>query len=66
MGALKNKEFNISKLGVSPHRAYEYLGAHKEGRSYVFRVFAPRADRVFLIGDFCSWDDRYPDRKSTV
>ncbi|MBR2335867.1 MAG: 1,4-alpha-glucan branching protein GlgB [Clostridia bacterium] len=64
MGALKNKEFNISKLGVSPHRAYEYLGAHKEGRSYAFRVFAPRADRVFLIGDFCSWDDRYPMEKN--
>ena len=36
-------------------RAYEYLGVHKEDDRYVFRVFAPRADEVFLCGDFTDW-----------
>ena len=32
--------------------AYEYLGAHRMKEGFVFRVFAPNADRVMLIGDF--------------
>ena len=37
-------------------RAYEYLGVHREGAHYTFRVWAPRADAVFLCGDFNGWD----------
>ncbi len=39
------------------YKAYEYLGAHRvpyEG--YVFRVWAPEAAAVSLVGDFCGWD----------
>ncbi len=39
------------------YRAYEYMGAHRTdygGR--VFRVFAPDAMSVSLVGDFCGWD----------
>lgn len=47
-------------------RAYEYLGAHKqEDGAYVFRVFAPRAESVALVGDFCSWDVGVPMRRVT-
>ena len=47
-------------------RAYEYLGAHKqEDGAYVFRVFAPRAESVALVGDFCSWDEGVPMRRVT-
>ena len=40
----------------------EYLGAHKETRGeqegYVFRVWAPNAQAVDLIGDFTDWEAR--------
>lgn len=35
--------------------AYEYLGAHRQDKGYVFRVFAPSAQRVTLFGDFTDW-----------
>lgn len=31
---------------------YQYLGAHREGGGWIFRVFAPNAERVTLLGDF--------------
>lgn len=37
--------------------AYEYLGAHKENKGYVFRVFAPNAKSVSLMGDFNNWQE---------
>lgn len=40
-----------------PCRAYEYMGCHKIGESYVFRVAAPNACRVCLTGDFDNWSD---------
>ncbi|MCD7723500.1 MAG: 1,4-alpha-glucan branching protein GlgB [Clostridiales bacterium] len=38
------------------YRAYEYFGAHMliKGK-YVFRVWAPRAQCVWVMGDFNSW-----------
>ena len=40
----------------------EYLGAHKETRGeqegFTFRVWAPNAQAVDLIGDFTDWEDR--------
>lgn len=37
-------------------RAYEYLGVHKEPGGYAFRVWAPNADAVSVVGDFNRWD----------
>ena len=31
--------------------AYEYLGAHRAGEGWIFRVFAPSAARVTLLGE---------------
>ncbi len=41
-------------------RAQEWLGVHKEGGSYVFRVWAPSADGVFVVGSFNSWERTCP------
>lgn len=38
-------------------RCYEWLGAHRLGESYVFRVRAPRAERAFLVGDLNGWSE---------
>ncbi|MCI8302391.1 MAG: 1,4-alpha-glucan branching protein GlgB [Oscillospiraceae bacterium] len=50
--------------------AYEYMGAHAvthDGTDgYMFRVWAPRAQAVSVVGDFNSWDAlAHPMRKIT-
>ena len=42
--------------------SYDYLGANKladDGR-YIFRVWAPNAEAVYLVGDFNFWDESMP------
>lgn len=36
--------------------AYTFLGCHKADIGYVFRVWAPNADSVNLVGDFNDWN----------
>ncbi|MDR0857426.1 MAG: 1,4-alpha-glucan branching enzyme, partial [Oscillospiraceae bacterium] len=38
-------------------RAYEFLGCHLKGSNAKFRVWAPNAKSVSVIGDFNNWDD---------
>lgn len=38
------------------YNAYEYFGAHPYKNGYVFRVYAPNALEVEVIGDFNKWD----------
>ena len=42
------------------YKAYEFFGAHpfKEGghRGFLFRVWAPHAEEVSVVGDFNDWD----------
>jgi 1,4-alpha-glucan branching enzyme len=42
------------------YRSYEFLGVHpagpKKSDGYIFRVWAPRAAKVSLVGDFNDWD----------
>lgn len=42
------------------YKAYEFLGAHptilNQQRGYVFRVWAPHAERVSVVGEFNAWD----------
>lgn len=42
------------------YNVYDYLGVHPCEGGYVFRVWAPNADRVFLVGDFNAWGDSSP------
>lgn len=39
-------------------KAYDYFGAHRseDGSTCVFRVWAPKAKNVSLVGDFNNWD----------
>lgn len=64
MSCFKGRKKNSPESLLTSTYTYEYLGVHKEGREFIFRVFAPRAERVYLVGDFCSWDDRYSMQKS--
>lgn len=37
--------------------AYQFFGAHVNDKGVVFRVYAPRAKKVCLIGSFSQWHD---------
>ena len=47
-------------FGGTNSEAYRYLGAHRTRRAgkdgYVFRVWAPNAAYVSVVGDFCAWN----------
>ena len=46
-------------------KAQEYLGAHRvSGQTFVFRVWAPNAECVFVCGDFNGWGDSVPMEKN--
>ena len=45
------------------YRAYEFMGVHREGDSISFRVWAPNAEQIHLIGDFNEWRDDIPMQK---
>lgn len=49
--------FNCGKS----EKAYQLLGAHPKSSSFVFRVWAPNAYKVFVVGDFNQWriDEAY-------
>jgi len=49
-----------SFLDGSSSKAYELLGCHKEAGGYTFRVWAPHAKSVSVVGDFNSWDKSAP------
>ena len=38
--------------------AYSYLGAHPDKKGWTFRVWAPAAKAVSLVGDFNGWNDK--------
>ncbi len=37
-------------------RAYDFLGAHLEGKKCAFRTWAPKAKAVYVTGSFCDWN----------
>ena len=37
--------------------AYEFFGAHKIGNKILFRVYAPNAAKVSLVGEFNDWQE---------
>lgn len=48
-------------------RAYDYLGVHHENGTYAFRVWAPNAEYVSVVGDFNGWNvDASPMKKITA
>ena len=47
------------------YRAYEFMGAHREGDTISFRVWAPNAQEVFLVGDFNAWEESDPMQRIT-
>ncbi len=48
----KIEEFAAGKC----HDAYEFMGCHPTGDGYVFRVWAPNAKSVRVVGNFNKWD----------
>ncbi len=56
--AMRNKDFEkfLFNQGTN-YYTYKYLGAHPEGDVFCFRVWAPSAYEVYLVGDFCDWEN---------
>ncbi len=50
--------------------SHKYFGCHERplsqgGYAYTFRVWAPKASFVFLVGDFCGWSEGIPMRRTS-
>ena len=45
--------------------AFDYFGTHKKSGKIMFRVWAPNADKVYLVGDFNSWSESHPMTRIT-
>lgn len=43
-------------LGKS-YEGYKFFGAIKDNDKYIFRVYAPNADNVYIRGDFSNWEN---------
>ena len=53
---MENQLFNLKDFyDGNSFDDYTYLGAHKADSGYTFRVYAPRAVRVTLIGEVNGW-----------
>lgn len=44
---------------------YKFFGAHKKDKGYIFRILAPNADKVSIIGDFNDWQKQSMRKYST-
>ena len=59
------KGFEIKEMTELFHNgkskdAYKFLGCHKSENGYIFRVWAPDAKSVSVVGDFNGWDTNAP------
>ncbi|BBO75751.1 1,4-alpha-glucan branching enzyme [Desulfosarcina widdelii] len=36
---------------------HEYFGLHRTAKGWIFREWAPNATAVYLLGDFCGWQE---------
>ncbi len=55
----KKKENLLSGIAdtlTSFAAAYDYFGFHKTERGFVYREWAPAAERLYLTGDFADWE----------
>lgn len=51
------EQFDLAAfLGGSATELYRTLGAHREGDVWAFRVWAPNARSVSVVGEWCAWD----------
>lgn len=44
-----------SYLKGKSSQGYEFFGAHKKDKGYIFRILATNADEVYIMGDFNDW-----------
>ncbi len=55
-----NQEYLDFYLSGNSHNSYEYMGAHRtfmfDRDGVVFRVWAPNAKSVSVVGDFNGWN----------
>ncbi len=56
---MTNTDANFIKsfLAGTSHTSYDYFGVQRNGDDFIFRVFAPKATQVMLVGDFNDWQD---------
>jgi len=57
---LNNRQYNFDRKSFLSGRCadgYKYFGCHTMGDKTVFRVWAPNAKQISVVGDFNSWDD---------
>ena len=64
----RTENFKKTKKKLSPKNSlsdfaqgYKYFGFHYDNGRWIYREWAPGADRMYFTGDFCGWDIKaYP------
>ncbi len=59
----KRKELLCGKSITEFANAHKYFGFHRTENGWVYREWAPAADKMFLTGDFNNWDTRANELK---
>ena len=73
MKSRRNSQQSPAAMDMAPYlfhqgtnfHAADYLGAHRTPEGFTFRVWAPNAKEVFVVGDFAGWDVGLPMRRIT-
>jgi len=58
---IDNREIALTggKMSLSEFASgHEYFGMHFRQSEWIFREWAPHAEKIFLVGDFSGWEER--------
>lgn len=57
---MRSGQYAFSFNDGMEYRAYRYFGCHCTDGGFVFRTWAPGAEKAFIVGSFNDWSEEHP------